>query len=77
MTEADAGTKLYKFIRILARASGDGEETRKAYWHDLTCAYYPASGRYAWLDKTGDITKPLTKTQVIEMINAELGKGTP
>jgi len=66
--------RVYFAMRALAKANARGEKTSKVPVGDLTCAYFPLSGTYAWFAKGSDITKALTKRQVLSLINIELGE---
>lgn len=44
------------------------------FWGSVRCIYYPDSRRFNWSEKGSprDITKSLTKRQVISLINIEI-----
>lgn len=69
---AEAET-IYRGMQAMAKGKA-GSGTHNVTWCGLVCAFYPMSGRYNWFAPGHkDITRGLTKQQVISLINIELG----
>lgn len=67
---------IYQGMQAMARGKAVPGETAKVTWRGITCAYYPGSDRFNWWAQANhDITKGLSKAQVVAMIEQNLAGG--
>jgi len=60
-------------MRAMAKGAARGHDTSEVVWRGIVCHYYPLSRTYGWFhDGSKDITRRLTHSQVISLINIEL-----